>query len=73
METKTFITTKEAAEYLGIKMSYLYKLTSQKKIPYYSPGGKNMLFKTVELDNWIEKSRVSSQDEVKTKVQSMRA
>lgn len=32
---KDLLTTVEAAEYLGLKKSYLYKLMMKKKIPYY--------------------------------------
>ena len=67
---KKFLTTKEAAEYLGLKIGYLYKMTSRHEIPYYSPGGKRMFFKLSELDRWIEKSRISTNDELKSKAQS---
>lgn len=66
---KSFLTTREAAEYLGLKVGYLYKMTSRKEIPYYSPGGKRMYFKQAELDRWIEKSRISTEEELKSKVQ----
>jgi len=65
------MTTKEAAEYLGLKIGYLYKMTSRHEIPYYSPGGKRMYFKQAELDKWIEKSRISSNEEIMTKCHSM--
>lgn len=50
---KEFITLKEAAQYLGVQESYLYKLTMQKKIPYYKPFGKLLYFKRQELDQII--------------------
>lgn len=70
MTNKTFLTVKEAAEYIGTTPNYLYKLTSQQhRIPYYSPTGRKCLFKRSELDAWIEKSRVSSDEEIRAKAE----
>jgi excisionase family DNA binding protein len=49
---------REAHEYLGVSLSYLYKLTSQNKIPHYKPNGKMIYFSKIELDNWIKKNPV---------------
>lgn len=68
---KKFMCAKEAAAFLGVKMNTLYQMTSRKTIPYYSPGGKRILFKESELIEWIEKSRVSSEDELITKTHNM--
>jgi excisionase family DNA binding protein len=46
-------TFNEAAEYLDISKSYLYKLTSQGKIPHYKPYGKKIYFDKVTLDQWV--------------------
>lgn len=43
----------EACKYLNLKPSYLYKLTSLKKIPCYKPSGKKLFFYRRELDEWI--------------------
>lgn len=68
MEAKVYLTMKEAAEYLGTTVNYLYKLTSQQhRIPYYSPTGRKTLFKRSELDEWIEKSRVATDEEIRSK------
>jgi len=50
---KDLLTTVEAAEYLGLKKSYLYKLMMKKKIPYYKPHGKLCFFDRNELDQWL--------------------
>jgi excisionase family DNA binding protein len=42
----------QAAEYLGLRKSYLYKLTSKKLIPHSKPTGKVIFFSKVELDHW---------------------
>lgn len=43
----------EACKYLHLRPSYLYKLTSQKKIRFYKPNGKILYFNKRDLDSWI--------------------
>lgn len=43
----------EAAHYLSISHSTLYKLTHQRKIPYHKPTGKLLYFFKHELNKWI--------------------
>lgn len=40
----------EAAVYLNLTSSYVYKLTSQGKIKCFKPGGKRLFFKRSDLD-----------------------
>ena len=47
---------KEVSEYLDLSVSYVYKLTSQSKIPYYKPFGKKLYFLRSELNRWITRS-----------------
>ncbi len=43
----------QAAQYLSISHSQLYKYTSQRKIPFHKPAGKYLYFFKRELDEWI--------------------
>lgn len=43
----------EAAKYIKLKPSYLYKLTSKGLIPHYKPSGKLIYFSKKDLDSWI--------------------
>lgn len=70
MIEKEFLTTKEAAAYLGMALSYLYKMTSKKSIPFYTPTGKKIYFKKSELDDWMNSSRVATNDEIESKAQN---
>ncbi len=54
--TKNVLTFKEAAEFLGIAESYLYKLTSSKTIPHYKPNGGLLRFDRKELEQWALKN-----------------
>ncbi len=58
--TKEVLTTDEAAKYMGIKVSYLYKLTASKAIPHYKPNGKNCFFKRTELEQWLTTNPVAT-------------
>jgi len=64
---KEVFSLKEAAQYLDISTSHLYKLTSRKEIPHYCPQGKRLYFKRAELDQWLTRNRVSSNQELETK------
>ena len=56
---------KDAAKYLGISESYLYRLTSQGKIGHFkSSGGKLLYFRVEDLDSWAFGSRIKSADEI---------
>lgn len=64
---KKVLTTTEAAVYLGWSLSYLYKKTMSKEIPHYCPMGKTLYFDRQELENWMKRNRVASQDELQAK------
>lgn len=54
------ISLSEAAKFLNVSKSCIYKITSQKQIPHYVPGGKKIYFRKEDLENWILKSKVDS-------------
>ena len=57
---KEVLTTAEASAYLGLSESYLYKLTSSKRIPHYKPNGKLVYFNRRELCEWAMKNQVQT-------------
>ena len=65
--TKNVLNFKEVLDYTGFSKSHLYKLTSQKKIPHYCPGGKMLFFNLEELEEWLQKGRQSTVEEVNEK------
>ena len=68
--TKEVLTSDEAARYLGISKSYLYKLTMQQKIPHFKPLGKMCYFNREELERWLQTNRVATDDEIGQKAQN---
>jgi len=62
--TKNVLTFDEAVEYSGYSRSYLYKLTSAKKIPFYKPQGKLVFFLRSELESWLLQNRSKPECEI---------
>ncbi len=60
------MTFDEAALYLGISKSHLYKLTSQGKIPHYKPYGRKIYFDKVSLDRWVYSKPVKSTSDIES-------
>jgi excisionase family DNA binding protein len=58
------LTVKEAAEYLNISVSHLYKLTSEGKIKHYKPTGGRLYFFQGDLNDFIKSDKVLSDDEI---------
>ena len=67
--TKEVLTSDEAAAYMGISKSYLYKLTMQQKIPHYKPLGKMCYFNREELERWLQTNRVATDAEISEQAQ----
>jgi len=64
---KQALTMSEAALFIGLSKSRLYKMCCEKKIPYYkSQGGKLTYFEKSELNSWMLKNRVKTVDELET-------
>jgi excisionase family DNA binding protein len=61
---KDVLNLKEAARYLNMSCSHLYKLTSAKEIPHYKPRGKQVFFERKELDKWLLQNRQTTKAEI---------
>lgn len=61
---KEVISAEECAELLGVSVSYVYRLTSEKRLPYYKPQGKKIYFKRDELLDWLLSHRISPDAEL---------
>lgn len=70
LTSKEVLTFEEAAQFTGLSKSYLYKLTSGQKIPFYKPSGKLCYFNREELQQWLMQNRVSTHDEIAGKAQA---
>lgn len=57
---KQILTFREALDYLDVSKSFLYKLTSSRKITFLKPNGGKIYFQKEELDKWILQNKFSS-------------
>ena len=67
---KEILTSDEAARYMGVSKSYLYKLTMRQQIPHYKPMGKMCYFSRLELEQWLQNNRVSTSTEINQQAQA---
>jgi excisionase family DNA binding protein len=58
---KELLTLKETSAYLKLSVDNLYRMTSEKKIPFYKPG-KLLLFDRIQLDQWLDEKAVKPQN-----------
>lgn len=65
--TKEVLTSDEAAKYMGISKSYLYKLTMKQQIPHFKPMGKMCYFNRLELEQWLQSNRITTESEINQK------
>ena len=49
-----YVDVKTVAKHLGVAESFIYKLVTEKKLPFYRPGSK-ILFKLSEVDVSMQK------------------
>ncbi|MBR3548331.1 MAG: helix-turn-helix domain-containing protein [Bacteroidaceae bacterium] len=68
--TKEVLTSDEAARYMGVSKSYLYKLTMKQQIPHYKPMGKMCYFNREELESWLQGNRVTTANEIAQQAQA---
>ena len=64
---KEILNFDEAAAYLSMSKSTLYKLTAKKEIPHYKPN-RFVFFERSELDNWIRSAAVMTDEQLNDQV-----
>lgn len=61
---KEFLSIDECAEFTGLKKSTLYRLTHERRIPFFKPGGNRVFFKREDVIKWLKSNRISSSEEI---------
>ena len=64
------LTIPEAAKFLNLSQSHIYKLTSERKIPHFKPSGKKIYFDKSELIQWLKRNPARTQEETEEKAAS---
>ena len=67
---KDVLTIEDAATFTGLSRSHIYKLTSAGDIPHYKPNGKYIYFDRKELEAWLLRNRVSTNEEIQGKAET---
>ena len=68
--TKAVLTVDEAARYMGISKSTLYKMMMRHEVPYSKPNGKVCFFDRLELEAWLMGNRIATADELQDRALS---
>ncbi len=63
--SKEVLNLEEAAAFLGIRKSTLYKMTHLSQVPYYKPAGKLVFFEKSALLDWVRSVKVKSENEIR--------
>lgn len=58
------LTVSEVASFLAVSVSTIYSWTHNKRIPHYKPTGKNLFFIKEEIEDWILKGKILTEDEI---------
>lgn len=66
LQRKEVLTVEEAVKYMGISKPTLYKLTSERKIPFYKPTEGKNYFKRTELNEWLLSNKQLSGQEIES-------
>ena len=64
LAAKNVLTVEDAAILLGLSPSTIYRWTMSKIIPHYKPNGKLVFFNKKELEDWMMRNRVASEEEI---------
>ena len=60
---KSVLDFQETLLFTGLSKGHLYRLTSQRQIPYFKKGQK-LYFKKSELEDWMLENRIPTADEI---------
>jgi excisionase family DNA binding protein len=67
LSQKNVLTFKEAAAYMGLSESCVYKWTMAGTVPHYKPRGKMIYFDRAELESWLLQNRITPAAEIEAK------
>lgn len=73
LSAKEMLTVNEVSLLTGLEINYIYRLTSNKEIPYYKPNGKQIYFSKKEIEKWLKRGRVLTNDEIFEAVKNNRS
>ena len=64
LAAKNVLTIGDVSLLTGLSKAYIYKLTSQRRIPFSKPDGKQIYFDRKEIEDWLRRNRIQTVEEV---------
>jgi excisionase family DNA binding protein len=61
---KEMLTLIEAAEFMGVSKSTLYKMSYNRALPIFKPTGGRIYFKRDDILNYLQQNRIKSNKEI---------
>lgn len=65
---KDVMNLEECAQYTGLSKSCLYKMTALHEVPHSKPNGKMIFFEKEEINAWLMRNRVKTDEELRSEV-----
>lgn len=59
MEEQDFWRANQAGRYLGVSKANIYQMVARREIPFIRLGRRRVLFRKIDLDNFINSKLVS--------------
>jgi len=69
LRAKNVLNVDDLCLLLGTTRKNVYKMTSEKQIPFYKPQGGKIYFKKDEVEAWMLRNRSASLDEIENKAE----
>jgi excisionase family DNA binding protein len=64
MAQKNVLTFDETSHFTGLSKSFLYKLTSTRRVPHYKPHGKVIYFDRSQVEAWLLQNPIKTADTI---------
>lgn len=68
-----FLSAEQAASFLKIKKNTIYSKAEKGDLPFYRSGKRKLLFSKKELEDYVSKRKVKSNDEIKGEVENYKS
>ena len=65
--SKEVLSIEECSVFTSLSVNHLYRLTSQRAIPFYKPMGGKIYFKKSEVEDWLLQGRQATNCEINSK------
>ena len=61
---RDLLTIEECSQLSGLKKSYIYRLTHERRIPHCKPGGNRVFIRRDDLLNWMKRNPIITSEDI---------